>query len=176
MLRILPHAPSILNVDEMRVALLAFLVDSIFEKLNGESDPRESTLPRLIQHTQTTMANINLNEIFCADPIHGASYRSLLNGGSWFEADQAYWKVQQQKTMSNLGQLIEAKATKTNVARAESWLLELKESAAQIVPMDDGRTLFEQTEKIVKTWEAPPNKKTVTKTNVFALLDNDDEE
>lgn len=120
--------------------------------------------------------NINLKEVLCADPVHGASYRSLLNGGSWFEADQSYWKIQQERAMGNLSQLMEAKASKSNVARAESWLVELKEAAGQIVPVENSMAFFTQTEKIVKTWEAPPSKKMVSKTNAFAVLGDEDEE
>ena len=120
---------------------------------------------------------INLKEMLCADPMHGGIYQSLFNGGSWFEADQTYWASQQNRVVLSLSDLMDNKPSKSNIAKAEAWLTDLKTTSEQLVATAGSHQVFSSTEKIVKEWEAPTLKKVALskKSNAFAMLDEDEE-
>ena len=123
------------------------------------------------------ITNINLKEMLCADPMHGGIYQSLFNGGSWFEADQTYWASQQNRVVLSLSDLMDNKPSKSNIAKAEAWLTDLKTTSEQLVATAGSHQVFSSTEKIVKEWEAPALKKVALskKSNAFAMLDEDEE-
>jgi hypothetical protein len=123
------------------------------------------------------MANINLQQSLCADPINGGIYRHLFNGGSWFEADQMYWRVRQEEALASLKALVEEKASKSNKTKAAADLAVLKEAAAQLLPTQDSLAAFQAAETIVKTWETPkvlPKTANAKGKNAFSLLDDDE--
>ena len=126
-----------------------------------------------------TMNSVNLLDIFCKDPTFGSVDRYLLNGGSWYEADQMYWSIIQQQALSGLRELTAAKATKSNQEKAQSFLGNLKETSVQLMPTEDSLAVFQRAEAVVKTWAPPPKVAAApakTKRNTFALLDDSEEE
>lgn len=132
--------------------------------------------------TQTT-SSVNLMEIFCQDPVFGSIDRYLLNGGSWYEADQMYWRIIQKRAVEQLGELTAAKPTKSNQEKADTYLKQLKETTTQLLPQEDSLAVFQRADAIVKTWSpaaaaaAAPKAKAKAKTmNSFALLDEESEE
>jgi hypothetical protein len=124
--------------------------------------------------------SIDLQASLCADPVGGSIYQYLFNGGSWFEADQMHWRLEQEYALNQLKVVLMSKATKSNQEKASSALICLEECAKQLVPHDEPMALFLQADQVVKTWAPAP--KTVTSgtqpkgTNVFAALDEDSEE
>jgi hypothetical protein len=123
--------------------------------------------------------SINIQEVLCADPYGGAIYRHLFNGGSWFEADQMHWRLQQKYALTQLDSLVSAKPTKANQEKANEALGELAECAKQLVPSTEAAALFQKAEQVVKTWAPAPAPKTVKakpSANVFAALDEESEE
>jgi hypothetical protein len=127
------------------------------------------------------IANVDLKSTLCADPVYGAVYKHLFNGGSWFEADQMEWRINQALALQELKTLVSGKPTKANQEKATVALGRLEESCKQLVPPDHAMAAFHNVEAIVKTWAPPPAVTVVTKkpkkgTNVFAALGDSDEE
>jgi hypothetical protein len=121
---------------------------------------------------------MNVKQILCADPMHGAVYRMLFNGGSWFEADQMHWRVIQQRAIVGLQEVVKSKPTKSNQQKAQVLLDELKDTTVQLLPQEDSMRVFLRADQVVKTW-APAAKqpvKTQGPRNAFALLDTDEDE
>lgn len=113
------------------------------------------------------------------DSVFGSIDRYLLNGGSWYEADQMYWRIIQKRAVEQLGELTAAKPTKSNQEKADSYLEQLKETTTQLLPKDHSVAVFQRAQEVVKTWAPPkvtaPKKKT-TATNSFAALNQDSDE
>ncbi len=125
------------------------------------------------------MSSINIQEALCADPYGGAIYRHLFNGGSWFEADQMHWRLQQDVALAQLKRLLDTKPTKANQEKANELLAELAECAKQLIPSDEASALFLKADQVVKTWAPAPKPaktKPVKGANVFAALDEESEE
>jgi hypothetical protein len=130
------------------------------------------------------MATINssprpLQDLLCSDPVHGAVYRMLFNGGSWFEADQLHWKIHRENALVSLGSLTAEKPTKANQEKAQIALSDLKEATVQLCPSPDpALAAFHRLESVVAKWE--PKKATAAPKNgvknTFAALAEDDEE
>ena len=122
------------------------------------------------------MSSINIQKVLCADPYGGAIYRHLFNGGSWFEADQMHWRLQQDVALAQLKRLLDTKPTKANQEKACSALGSLEECVKQLVPQNEAKALFLKADQVVKTW-APAAKPVKTKpvkgANVFAALDEE---
>lgn len=129
--------------------------------------------------TQTT-TSVNLLDIFAQDPVFGCVDRYLVNGGSWYEADQMYWRMMQKRAVEGIQELTAAKPTKSNQEKAEGFLQHLKESSTQLFPMQESMAVFQRADSVVKTWAPPPKtappKVAGIKSNSFALLDADSEE
>jgi hypothetical protein len=123
--------------------------------------------------------SINIQQQLCADPVSGGIYSYLFNGGSWFEADQMHWRLEQEWALNQLKVVVEAKATKANQEKAATALRSLEECAKQLVPPREALALFLKADQIVKTW-APAPKAAAAKTpqtmNVFAAFSDDSEE
>jgi bacterioferritin-associated ferredoxin len=121
---------------------------------------------------------INLREILCSDPNYGGVYRMLFNGGSWYEADQMYWRILQQRATIDLQEIIKAKPTASNCEKAQGFLTTLKGTTTQLSPQNDCGEVVQWAEQVVKAW-APaakaPTVKIQHKKNSFALLDDDEE-
>lgn len=116
--------------------------------------------------------------MLCADPNAGAIYRHLFAGGSWFEAEQMHWRLQQQHALDQLKAALEAKATKSNQDKAQTALGLLEECAKQLVPSEDAMAVFKRADQVVKVW-TPAAAKAAAKpknSNVFAALNEDSEE
>jgi threonyl-tRNA synthetase len=127
--------------------------------------------------TQTSNS-VNLLDILCQDPVFGSIDRYLQNGGSWYEADQMYWRIIQKQAFEQLRELTAAKPTKSNQEKAQSYLEQLKETTTQLLPKDHSVAVFQRADQAVKTW-APPKaapKKKIATMNVFAALNEDSEE
>jgi len=124
------------------------------------------------------MSSINIQEVLCADPVGGAIYKHLFNGGSWFEADQMHWRLEQQWAITQLQTVVAAKPTKANQEKACSALGSLEECVKQLVPQNEAKALFLKADQVVKAWApAPKPAKDKPKTiNVFAALDEESEE
>ncbi len=126
-----------------------------------------------------TVTTINLQETLCAHPDHGAIYRMLFNGGSWYEADQMHWRFVQQRAITGLQEVVKTKPTKGNQEKAQTLLGELKETTVQLLPQSDSMKVFQHAEEVVKTWtpaaKAPAKAQTKGTGNAFALLDDDEE-
>lgn len=123
----------------------------------------------------------NINDVLCADPMYGCVSEMLMNGGSWFEADQMYWRLRQQHVCSELKKLLENRATKSAITSAEELLQELQECSKQLLyNIAENGKLFARAEELVKSWA--PEKKTVAvvvkrvSKNNFTLLDDSEEE
>lgn len=129
----------------------------------------------------SSTVSINLQDVLCADPVGGCIYRYLFNGGSWFEADQMEWRLQQELTLQQLKTIVEAKPTKANQQKAHQLLGNLEECAKQLVPSDGPMALYQRADQVVKTWapaaKAPEVKpKTAKGVNAFAALGDSEEE
>lgn len=124
------------------------------------------------------MATINIPDMLCADPLYGSVYRMLFNGGSWYEADQMYWRILQKQATLGLQEIVKTKPTANNREKAETLLGKLKETTTQLWPQEDSMAVFQRAEQVVKLW-TPAAKATVVKTqhknNTFALLGDDEE-
>ena len=135
--------------------------------------------------TQTT-TSVNLLEMFAQDPVFGCVDRYLLRGGSWYEADQMYWRILQKRAVEGIQELTAAKHTKSNQEKAEAFLKHLKESSSQLFPTQDSMAVFQRADSVVKTWAPPAKTPAAPKAagagkstgNSFALLgaDSEDEE
>ena len=126
-----------------------------------------------------SLLSINIQDALCADPYGGDIYRHLFNGGSWFEADQMHWRLQQNYALTQLSSLVSAKPTKSNQEKANEALGELAECAKQLIPSTEAAALFQKAEQVVKTWAPAPKPvkaKPVKGANVFAALDEESEE
>lgn len=122
-----------------------------------------------------TVTNINIRDVLCTDPDHGSIYRMLFNGGSWFEADQMHWRIIQQQAVQGLQEIVKTKPTKGNKEKAQTLLGELKETTGQLLPQADSMRVFLGAEQVVKTWAPAVKPPAKVKTNVFALLSDDEE-
>ena len=122
--------------------------------------------------------SIDIHQRLCADPVGGSIYKHLFNGGSWFEADQMHWRLEQELALNQLKALVEAKATKANQEKAREALTSLHECARQLIPQNDAMALFPRSDQIVKTWVPAPKAvaKSVKGINVFAALGDSEEE
>lgn len=102
----------------------------------------------------------------------------LFNGGSWYEADQMYWRILQNQVTLGLQEIVKTKPTTNNREKAETLLGKLKETTTQLWPQEDSMAVFQRVEQVVKVWTPAP-KTTVVKTqhknNTFALLGDDEE-
>ena len=128
----------------------------------------------------SSSVSIDLQAALCADPVGGAIYRHLFNGGSWFEADQMHWRLQQEQALIKFKSAVGAKPTKPNQQKAQEALKELEECAKQLVPSTEPMALFQRADQVVKTWApkvAPKAAETKPKTaNAFSALDDSEEE
>lgn len=77
-------------------------------------------------------SSLALNQILCSDPIYGSVYSTLLSGGSWYEADQQYWRLRYDQMAEELGSLLLTKPTKAAQERALQILGDLRAAAAQL--------------------------------------------
>lgn len=119
-----------------------------------------------------------LDTILCADPVYGDVHRYLINGGSWYEADQMHWRILQKIALKGLCDVTAGKSTKANQEKAAALLGQLKETTTQLFPNEDSMAVFLKAESIVKAWAPPPKaavKAAVKTGNVFAALDDDEE-
>lgn len=115
-------------------------------------------------------------EIFCQDPVFGSIDRYLINGGSWYEADQMYWRIIQKQAVTALGEITAAKPSKANQEKAQTYLGQLKETTTQLFPTEHSTKVFEQAEQVVKKWSPAPKASKPKGTNVFAALGDESEE
>jgi hypothetical protein len=122
--------------------------------------------------------SIDLQASLCSAPVGGSIYQYLFNGGSWFEAEQMHWRLEQEHALNQLQTVVAAKPTKANQEKALSAISSLEECAKQLVPHDEPMALFLKADQVVKTWApAPKTAASGSKgTNVFAALDEDSEE
>lgn len=130
--------------------------------------------------TQTT-TSVNLLDMFCQDPVFGCVDRYLMNGGSWYEADQMYWRIIQARAVEGLRDLTAAKPSKSNQEKAAVFLADLKDTTTQLLPTDASALVFQRADQVVKTWAPPPKAAAAkasgkTTSNTFALLDADSDE
>ena len=125
--------------------------------------------------TQTT-SSVNLMELFCQDPVFGSIDRYLLNSGSWYEADQMYWRIIQNRAVTALGEITAAKPSKGNQEKAQAYLGQLKETTTQLFPQQDSAAVFAEAEQAVKTWAPALDAAKPKRTNMFAALDDESEE
>ena len=121
-------------------------------------------------------SSVNLLDIFCQDPVFGSVDRYLINGGSWYEADQMYWRMIQRQAVDGLRKVTMAKPTKSNQEKAETYLNSLKDTSSQLFPTEDSMAIFHQADSVVKNWVPPMKTAVAPKNNVFALLGADSEE
>ena len=125
--------------------------------------------------TQTT-SSVNLMELFCQDPVFGSIDRYLINGGSWYEADQMYWRIIQNRAVTALGEITAAKPSKGNQEKAQTYLGQLKETTTQLFPTEHSTKVFQQADQVVKKWSPAPKASKPKSTNVFAAFDESEEE
>lgn len=119
----------------------------------------------------TTNTSVNLKDVLCADPLSGDIYKHLFQGGSWFEADQMHWRLQQQMALKGLTEVVKTKPTKINKEKAALHLSDLRETVTQLLPQNDSLAVFKQADRVVQAWAPPPPKISETlKKNVFAML------
>lgn len=119
--------------------------------------------------------SISLKDIMCADPVEGTVYRHLFNGGSWFDAEQVHWQIIYTRTCGSLGDIVNAKPSKSNVERAMMLLGTLKEATNQLVPSTDYMPGYTRAESAVAKWSAPPSQKPTGK-GFMALADSENED
>lgn len=118
---------------------------------------------------------MSLSEILCADPFGGHIFRHLLNGGSWFEADQMHWRLVRDRSLTELSTLLLKKPRGAHVERAKELLANLQEASRQLVGDAPTVAVTKKVEGLIATWSKP--KASVAHTNTFtALLDDSDEE
>lgn len=119
-----------------------------------------------------------LKDSLCADPLYGSVYQTLLQGGSWYDADQAYWRIRYESMAEELGTLLMSKPTKVTQAKALALLGDLQAASAQMPSYQDISTSLNQIEAVVKSWlpEASGPKPAKRSKNAFDLLGDDEEE
>jgi len=119
-----------------------------------------------------------LKEILCADPMYGSVYQTLFQGGSWYDADQAYWRIRYEAMAEELGALLMAKPTKVTKEKALVLLGDLQAAAAQMPSYLDITTSLAQIEAVVKNWlppQASGPKPVKRSKNAFDLLGGEEE-
>ena len=131
------------------------------------------TLP-LLSNTMATFTKTPLTDALCADPAGGHIFRYLLNGGSWYEADQMHWRLVRDHALAQLDPLLGKKPTGAHVARAKELLALLHECARQLVADSDSAFVAKKAETLVQAWSKP--KASVNTTNAFNALVEDSEE
>ena len=122
--------------------------------------------------------SIDLQASLCSAPVGGSIYQYLFNGGSWFEAEQMHWRLEQEYALNQLKVVLVSKATKGNQEKALSALSTLEECAKQLFPHNEAMALFLDADQAVKTW-APAPKTAASGSkgiNVFAALTEESEE
>jgi len=122
-----------------------------------------------------TFTNTPLTDALCADPAGGHIFKHLLNGGSWFEADQMHWRLLRDQALAELGPLLGKKPTASHVEKAKQLLALLQESAKQLIADNNTAAVTKKAETLVTAWSKP---KVLTRTtNAFgALVEDSDEE
>jgi hypothetical protein len=119
--------------------------------------------------------SVSLPELLCAEPSGGHIFRHLLNGGSWFEADQMHWRVVRDQSLTEVSTLLTKKPTVANVERAKQLLSNLQEASKQLVCDAPTVAVTKKVEGLIATWSKPKAK--AKNTNAFtALLEDSDEE
>lgn len=109
---------------------------------------------------------------FCKDPIYGGVYKMLFNGGSWFEGDQMFWRIDIEQITPELRSILAGKPTKSAIHRASALLEKLDVCAKQLVlPCPE----IAEMHQAVKAWTPKPAAPRIG-SNVFAALDTSDEE
>ncbi len=120
-----------------------------------------------------------LKDSLCADPVYGSVYQILFQGGSWYDADQAYWRIRYESMAEELGTLLVNKPTKSTKEKAMALLGDLQAASAQLPSYTDITTSLTQIEAVVKAWAPPPSsgpKPAKRSKNAFDLLGEDEEE
>lgn len=126
----------------------------------------------------TTDTFIDINTMLCADPVFGCVHSHLINGGSWYEADQMYWRILQKQALLGLEELTKTKSTKSSQEKAKTLLGHLEQTSTQLFPNDKSTAIFKQAEAVVQVWAPPPKaapKAAVKTSNAFAAFDDDEE-
>lgn len=125
--------------------------------------------------TVTNNSSSSLIDIMCADPVEGAVYRHLFNGGSWFEAEQLHWRIVHDRTLPDLQALFTKKPTRGNIAKAQELMELLGHCAMQLVADPVATANVKTATALMATWSKP--KVSSTGTNAFAnLADNSDDD
>ncbi len=119
-------------------------------------------------------SSIDLRSIMCSDPTEGPVYQLLFNGGSWFEAEQMFWRLSHSRLREELTTLTRGKATKGNAERAKMLLASLKEATKQLVASREHLTAYNQAEAFVTKWSA--RSRPASKGKGFAALAEESEE
>lgn len=123
-----------------------------------------------------TTDNISIPTLLCADPNGGHIFKYLLNGGSWFEADQMHWRLVRDQTFAELRTVLAKKPTVSHVARAKELMATLHEVSKQLICDDATVQNVKKAEPLVTGWSKPKGSVS-TKANVFsALVEDSDEE
>jgi len=100
--------------------------------------------------------------------------RYLLNGGSWFEADQMHWRLVRDRTITELNTLLTKKPSGANVRQAKEQMANLQEASKQLVCDSATVAVTKKAEALVATWSKPAPK--ANKTNAFSMLGDDTDE
>jgi hypothetical protein len=123
-------------------------------------------------------SSVNILDMFCQDPVFGSIDRYLMKGGSWYEADQMYWRIIQKRAVEQLGEITDSKPSNKNKEKAASLLQQLKETTVQLLPKEDSMAVFQRADEVVKKWtptKAAPKAKTAS-TNIFAAFGEESDE
>ena len=127
----------------------------------------------------STAQMVPLKESLCADPVYGSVYQTLFQGGSWYDADQVYWRIRYESMAEELGALLISKPTKATKEKAMTLLGDLQAASAQMPSYKDIATSLAQIEQVVKAWAPPPSsgpKSTKQSKNAFDVLGDEQEE
>ena len=110
------------------------------------------------------------------DPVYGHLYKKMLDGGSWFDADQEFWMIRYDQTVPALTALLATKATKANVEKANAYLSVLEACCQNVVAHGKGPAV-EALKARVKVWTpAPPSGPKAPARSTFAVLAETDDE
>lgn len=125
-----------------------------------------------------TMITSPLTDVLCADPLYGNVYKTLLSGGSWYDADQQYWRIRYEGMAEELGSVLLLKPSKSAQEKAQTLLGDLRAAAASLACSPEIDLSIAQIEQIVALWVPKKEEKKAVKRprNAFDLLDSSEEE
>jgi hypothetical protein len=110
------------------------------------------------------------------DPMYGGVYKKMLDGGSWFDADQDFWNIRSSELYVELVAVLNHKATKASVEKANSLLAGLENCARQIVAETLTPSILLLKAR-VQAWTPPPAAppRAPLRNNFAALAESDEE-